>query len=305
MNASSCVQYHVRRGSAEPLQEAHILIPSQAGRALTLLAALLAAGSPQSQTEPDAGASVLQAVRASALAYSSKLPDFICTQVTRRDVWDTTDTGMFGTGVSGRGPVDSAPIPALRTGREIVELVTYFDQKENYQVLTIDGRKATGVSHLQLQGAITAGEFGTALHDIFDPASHTTFTPGKLAKLHGRPAWTFDFRVPSEHGNIVLLRNPDRETVVAYSGQILVDAASLEVLRVHSVLALPPGLPLLHTETTVDYKLIAIAGHKYNLPYHSEVRLQDLSHNYINTIEFTHYHEFVAESKILGETGTH
>ncbi|HLJ79697.1 MAG TPA: hypothetical protein VKT75_19930 [Acidobacteriaceae bacterium] len=269
--------------------------------AVAMLAAFLLVRSV-AQTSP---ATVLESVRASALAYSSKLPDFICTQVTRRDVWNANDNGLFGTGISGRGPLGAAPIPATGTGREIVEQVTYFDQKENYQVLAIDGKQVTGISHLQLQGAITAGEFGTALHDIFDPASGTTFTEGRMIKLHGRPAWTFGFRVPKEHGNIVLLRNPDRETVVAYSGEIFVDAASLGVLRVHSVLDLPRGLPLQHAETTVDYKPVAIAGRTYNLPWHSDVRLQDLSHNYINTIEFRHYHEFVAETKILGGSSVH
>ena len=271
---------------------------------LLISAALLAPAPGSSQMAPDP-AGVLQSVRASALAYSSKMPDFICTQTTRRDVWNTNDSPVLGTGISGAGPLGSAPNPAARSGREITEQVTYIGQKENYQVLSIDGRKVSGVSHLQLQGAITAGEFGSALHDIFDPASHTTFTPGRMTSVHGRHAWVFDFRVPKEHGNIVILHQPDREIVVPWSGQIFVDPAALDVLRIHSVLELPSGLPLLHAETTVDYRLVTIAGRKYNLPWHSEVRLQDLTSTYVNTIDFRHYHEFVAETKILRDPGTH
>lgn len=286
-------------------QGANILTSSKARTAVMAVAVLFAPGFASPQTGPDPP-SVLQSVRASALAYSSKLPDFICTQTTHRDVWDANDAGNLGTGISGRGMLSSAPAPdAAAAGREIVEQVTYFDQKESYQVLTIDGRQVTGVNHLQLRGAMTAGEFGSALHDIFDPASHTVFTPAKLGTHHGRRAWIIGFRVPKEHGNIVILRSPDREVVVAYSGQISVDPASMDVLRIHSVLDLPSGLPLLHAETTVDYRPVTIAGRRYNLPFHSEARLQDLSHSYINTIDFRRYHQFVAESKILGETGAH
>lgn len=275
-------------------------------QAVTLLisATLLAPAPASSQTAPDA-AGVLQSVRAAALAWSGKLPDFICTQTTHRDVWNTNNSTLLGTGISGAGPLGSAPTPAARSGQDITEQVTYIGQKESYQVLSIDGRKVSGVNHLQLQGAITAGEFGSALHDIFDPASRTTFTPGRMASVHGRRAWVFDFRVPKEYGNIVILHQPDREVVVPYSGQIFVDPAALNVLRIHSVLELPPGLPLLHAETTVDYRLVSIAGRKYNLPWHSEVRLQDLTSMYDNTIDFRHYHEFVAETKILRDPGTH
>lgn len=281
----------------------HILTAFQAGT-LLISAALLAPAPVWSQTAPDP-ASMLQSVRAAALAWSGKLPDFICTQTTRRDVWNTNDSAVLGTGISGGGPLRSGPNLAARSGQEITEQVTYIGQKENYQVLSIDGRKVSGVSHLQLHGAITAGEFGSALHDIFDPASHTTFTPGKVVNVHGRHTWVFGFRVPKEHGNIVILHEPDREIVVPYAGQIFVDPAALDVVRIHSMLELPSGLPLLHAETTVDYRLVTIAGRKYNLPWHSEVRLQDLTSTYDNTIDFRHYHEFVAETKILGDSGTH
>ncbi|HKR28212.1 MAG TPA: hypothetical protein VJS11_12190 [Acidobacteriaceae bacterium] len=304
MNAKALLRYHGRRECrrASP-GGTHILTSFQAV-ALLISATLLAPAVAPAQTAPDP-TNALQSVRAAALAWSGKLPDFICTQTTRRDVWNMNSPTILGTGMSGVGPAGSAPNPVARSGREIVEQVTYIGQKENYQVLAVDGRKVSGVSHLQLQGAITAGEFGSALHDIFDPASHTTFTPGRRVNVHGRRAWVFGFRVPEERGNIVILHEPTRAIVVPYSGQIFVDPGALDVLRIHSVLELPPGLPLQHAETTVDYRLVTIAGRKYNLPWHSEVRLQDLTSTYDNTIDFRHYHEFVAQAKILGESGTH
>ena len=264
---------------------------------------MLAAGTPAPgppQPSPDPS-KVLEAARASALAYSSKLPDFVCTQVTHRTTWNANEASQFATGISGTAPMSAVPRTDTQGGgQDITEQVTFFDQKESYQVVSIDGRKASGVNHLQIQGAMTAGEFGSALHDLFDPASHAEFSPGKLVHLHHHPVWQFAFRVPSEHGNIVLLTNPDRETEVPYSGFILIDPATLDVLRIHSTLDLPPGFALQHGETTVDYKPILIAGRKYNLPYHSEVRLADSTRVYVNSIDFRHYHKYAVESRVLG-----
>jgi hypothetical protein len=195
----------------------------------------------------------------------------------------------------------SAPHSDEDAGHDITEQVTYFDQKESYEVVSIDGKKVSGVNHLQIQGAMTGGEFGSALHDLFDPASHAVFSRGKLTRLHHHEVWEFAFRVPSEHGNLVFLTNPDRETEVPYSGDIFIDPTTMDVLRIHSTLNLPPGFQLQQGETTVDYKPILIAGKKYNLPFHSEVRLADATRVYVNSIDFRHYHKYVAEARVLGE----
>lgn len=286
---------------AKPPRRSLILSPAHAGPALLFLALNAAAVAP-AQPSPDQ-AKVLESARASALTYSSKLPDFVCTQTTHRSSWNPSEAAHFATGISAATPLSASPSAEADTmGHDITEQVTYFDQKESYQVIAVDGRKVSGVTHLQLQGAMTAGEFGSALHDVFDPASKTAFSQGKLTHLHHHQVWEFAFHVPSEHGNIVLLTNPDRETEVPYSGEVFIDPDTLDVVRIHSTLDLPAGFQLQHGETTVDYRPILIAGRKYNLPFHSEVRLADTSRVYVNTIDFRRYHKYVAESRILGVT---
>ena len=239
-------------------------------------------------------AKVLDSATSLALAYTQRLPDFICTQITHRDVSVVNNASGGVTGI------DAVPILSTATSSSSVieERLTFFDGKENYEVMTIDGRKVTGAKHLQNEGAISAGEFGTALHEIFDPQSHTVFAWGRMDKLHGRRVDVFVFHVPKERGALVTHRNPDQQIVVPYSGQIFVDCDTNEVIRIISRLELPPKFPIQMAERRVDYKQTRIAGKNYNLPSHSEVRMQDSSNLYVNSIDFKGYHKFVVESTI-------
>ena len=243
---------------------------------------------------------VLDAVRTSALAYTKKLPDFICTQNIHRDV--SRPDAFSALGVSGRTPVSESPVDPAATGfaKVIQERVTFYGEKEDYRVVSVDGRKVTGVDPMQLAGATSAGEFGTALHDIFDLKSHTVFRWDKKAKLHGREVLVFAFHVPRDGGATVIHRNPDLQVVVPYSGRIFVDVGSLDALRSESTLELPAGFPIESAEKSVDYSPIEIAGREYVLPVHSEVRLRDRIYLYVNRIDFRDYHKFAVDSKIEG-----
>lgn len=239
-------------------------------------------------------AKVLDSATSLALDYTQRLPDFICTQITHRDV--SAVSGASG-GITG---IDIAPVLSTATASSSVieERLTFFDGKENYEVITIDGHKATRAKHLENEGAISAGEFGTALRDIFDPQSHTVFTWGRMEKLHGRQVYVFVFHVPKERGALVTHRNPDQQIIVPYAGQIFVDSDTSEVMRITSRLDLPPRFPIQMAERRVDYKQTRIAGKSYNLPSHSEVRMQDSLNLYVNRIDFKDYHKFVVDSTI-------
>ena len=271
-------------------------------KSLAIGAVILLAGtcgiSGESPQLTGARTRVLESVRDSALAYTRKLPDFICTQITHRSV--SNPDAFTGLGMSGRTPIPSSTLDpeANEPGRAIEERVTFYDQKETYQVVSVDGRKVSGVDPMQFEGATSAGEFGTALHDLFDPHSHTVFRWQKTARLRGRRVLVFGFRVPVEGGAVLVHKNPDRQIVVPYSGQIYVDAETLDVLRIQSQLEIPSDFPMQSAERVVDYKPIEIAGKPYVLPFHSEMHLRDNLYLYVNSIDFRNYHKFAVESKI-------
>ena len=72
----------------------------------------------------------------------------------------------------------------------------------------------------------------------------------------------------------------------------------MRILRIVSDLELPSGFPIKMARTTVEYRPVEIAGKNFNLPYESEVRLEDGSRLYVNEIEFRKYHKFSVQSTI-------
>lgn len=245
---------------------------------------------------------VLESVRAKALAYTHQLPDFICTQVTHRAV---TRQGNPATGLTGVSADPSAMgLSSLASGSGggsdvIEERLSFIKQTEHYEVLTVNGKRVSNLEHMQFQGAISAGEFGTALHHIFDPQSQTSFGWERLGSLHSERVNIFTFRVPKEHGTLVIYSATGKQIAAPYTGHVFVDAATLEVVKVDSRLELPPDFPIEMGETTVEYRPASIAGKSYMLPSHSEVRMEDRDHLYVNRIDFKDYHKFTTESTIL------
>jgi len=239
-------------------------------------------------------AAILDGARAYALAYTKKLPDFICTQVTDR-------TRML---VAGLGSAASSEIYKSANevhgsyARRIEEKLTYFNQQEHYEVVSIDDDKAHGAKHTDFRGAISSGEFGSALNDIFDPRSMATFKFERMEDVRGRTAFVFSYQVPQEAGMRVNDGVFRTEIVAAYKGFVFVDGDTKEVMRITAHLDLPTYFSITQIERSVDYRPTSIAGKDYNLPFHAQLQM-NLGHlQYANDIHFKKYQKFAVESKI-------
>ena len=243
-------------------------------------------------------AKALEEARSSALAYSRSLPDFICRQITQRETWSLSASAALASGWNGNGNARLPMTSLLDTGDIIEEQLTFIGLKENYQVLTVNGKKAEGLKHAQLRGMISAGEFGSALEEIFRPQSKAEFTWGRMGKVRGRRVYVFGFHVPVEQGATVMLRSPNEMIKVSYGGQVAVDVENLNVLEIRSSLDLPLSSGLQKGESTVEYGQVRIAGKSYSLPLHSEVLMQDKEYVYRNSIDFKNYRKFAVESTI-------
>jgi hypothetical protein len=244
---------------------------------------------------------VLESARAAALAYTVSLPNFICTQITHREAQDQVN---FGTSFNGAG--SSRGVGGLPGGSRapggmhdvIEERLTFFEQMEHYEVIAVNGKKASGQKHMQFAGAVSAGEFGSALRNLFDARSHAEFWWEKATNLNGRSVYVFKFYVPSQSGTIVMERDTDQKILVASSGRLFVDSKTFEVVRIHSTLELPVDFPIKMATIEVTYRPVEIAGKSYNLPNDSEVRMKDSKRLYVNRIQFRDYHKFAVESTI-------
>src|SRR4051794_11963526 len=86
-----------------------------------------------------AGNDLLEQVRAKALSYTASLPNYICHKTTTRRM----DPGVTG---------------KWRVSDVLVEQLSFFEQREKYKVLSINGAAARrDMGHDQLPGAKSTG----------------------------------------------------------------------------------------------------------------------------------------------------
>src|SRR5580658_7029618 len=166
---------------------------------------------PPSSVEQE---SILDEIRANAINYSNNLPNFICTQVTRRSA-DPTGTGEHW--------------KQLDT---IQEQLSFFDHREKYVVTMVNGQSVTNRDHQKLGGATSEGEFGSMLADIFSPATEAGFHWEKWATWRGHRMHVYSFEVTRERSRYDIYHGPsDRHVVSAYKGLIYADATTKNVMR--------------------------------------------------------------------------
>jgi hypothetical protein len=248
------------------------------------------------QLSPDQ-TKVLESARAYAMKYTHELPDFICTQITHRSAMKNMDASS-GAGISGRSPIAAMANGMGYKSDVIEEQLTYVGGKENYSALTLNGKKMAGVDPMKLNGANSKGEFGSLLVELFDPASHTTFTWGHETRVHGRRAWVYDFEVPREAGTYAVAGDSEKAVLVPLSGEVSIVPESGEVLQISSKLDLPLDFPIRIARRSVEYAPQQIAGKSYLLPSRSLVHMEDSKQIYDNKIDFKNYHRFASESTI-------
>ncbi len=226
---------------------------------------------------------ILDHVRDYALNYTRRLPDFICTQVTRRfydpsgmEVWHPMDT--------------------------VTARLSYFEQKENYQVVLVNSRP-TDVSYEQLGGAISSGEFGTMLKEVFEPESLTRFEWDRWATLRGKLAHVFTYRVAQPQSKWRISYQRTMDVVPAYRGLVYVDAGTRMVLRITlEAINLPAAFPIQQAGTVLDYDYVEIAGAPYLLPLRYVMRMREGRLLVKNEVEFRLYRKFEAEAVITFDT---
>lgn len=262
-----------------------------------VLAVLAAGASGFAATSPLTAdqAAVLQASGTYAMEYSQKLPNFICTQITSRSSSVGTQLAPLNAGVE-------QYVQKLVRGspQRVEEKVTFFDQREHYEVVAVDYQKVTGVQHGDFPGAISWGEFGSALRAIFDPRSHAGFTWDRSAELRGRRVDVFAYQIPREFGTQISTQSGAlNETIDAgYSGKIWADAETKEILRITAAFDLPTNFPISMVERSVEYRPTVIAGQSYILPFHAEMQMKVGYYMFSNKIEFKGYQKFGVESTI-------
>jgi hypothetical protein len=222
-----------------------------------------------------------------ALNHEKDLPNFICTQTTRR-------FEDFN-GKNGWRPIDI-----------IVERLTYFEHREDYKVIELNGRAAS-VPHEQLGGASSSGEFGSVMKSIFTPETETEFHWQSWFTLRGRQTHVYSYRVLASKSNYHL-RVPEKklDLVPGYHGLIFVDARRHFVHRitVHPD-DIPPSFPIQEVSLALDYEYTRIGDADFLLPLQFELRSREGNLLVKNDVDYDNYRKFNADSNItFGQPNT-
>lgn len=152
--------------------------------------------------------------------------------------------------------------------------VTYSQQRESYKLLLHNGQ-ATNQSYEAVAGATTAGEFGSMLRWIFDPASHTEFAWQDRAGPHHAAVLRYQVGVNNSRYEVM---SGTQATFAGYHGVVDIDPQTGQVLRATMVADLPKDFPIRESSTTVEYGLIRLDGRDYFLPVHAEADAADVPH---------------------------
>ncbi len=225
---------------------------------------------------------ILAEITENARNYSQNLPNFICLQVTRR----------YG---------DNSGLENYRLIDTIAERLSYFEQKEDYKVVSVNGIPTTGgLKHEQLQGATSSGEFGSMLRDIFAAETETDFGWERWATLRGRRMYVFNFRVRQLNSKYTIYADSVKRTVVAaYHGLIYADRETGMVMRIKMECeGLPLDFPIQTVDLDMNYDFTKISGQSFLLPLKSEIHSREGKFLVKNEVEFRLYNRFGTESNI-------
>lgn len=229
---------------------------------------------------------VLSQVTEYAVNYTKRLPDFICTQVTRRFVDPRGGESWIRRDV-------------------ITEKLSYAEHKEDYTVVLVNDTPVTNVKHEQLGGATSSGEFGTMLSEIFAPDTEAQFEWERWGKIRGHLMHVYSYKVDQGRSKYRITayqsESSSKSMIIGYHGLIYVDTESITVRRI--TLAsddIPPSFPIQDVRLELDYDVQEVGPSKFVLPLKSTLRSrQEARVNVKNDIEFHNYRKFGTESTII------
>ena len=232
--------------------------------------------------EPAEQSRIIDAIRDYALNYTQNLPNFICTQVTRQQV-DPTGTGKD-----------------WRSENKYQEQLTYFEHHEQYHVVMINGEMVGNRDHSKLAGAISEGEFGSMMFEIFAPQTNAEFQYERPGKLDGRLMHVIDYHVPQVRSHYQIEeRNSGRRIIAGYHGRIWANQETNAVMRITlECEEIPADFPIKDVALDMWYDVIKIADQEYVLPLKWELKSREGSVLSWNTAELTLYRKYTADATI-------
>jgi hypothetical protein len=221
---------------------------------------------------------LLDRVAEYARGYQRRLPDFVCTRVTRRSR-DASNSGERWK------PID--------TSEEELTVVT---GRENCRLLRFNGKPAKPGAHMS--GFKSNGEFAGVLNGIFGEGHNPEIRWERDEDSAGRHISVFRFRVPKERSKATVGTGGKTE-IVGFGGLVYAAADTGEVERVHIEQDEPEYIKASGMTTDVRFIEATIAGARYLLPGQAESRIRFNGSLLKREMEFRDYHKYAADASIV------
>jgi hypothetical protein len=156
----------------------------------------------------------------------------------------------------------------------------------------------------QLGGTVSAGEFGSMMSEIFEPASQAHFSWDHWATLRGRRSYVFAYDIEQEYSKYHIKEvESGREIVPAYRGLVYIDRDNKTVTKVTlNAYNIPADFPIRDAHESLDYDLQTIGDTQYMLPLKAVLTSKMMRFTSKNDIEFRVYRKFETGSTIKFET---
>jgi hypothetical protein len=234
-----------------------------------------------------------------AIHYSKSLPDFICNEVVHR--YELTPPRRPAPNRSPATP------PPLGTGvwqaRDVLTVkLTYFENREKYDLILVNGKKARN-TYESTGGAVSEGDFGSILLEIFSPDSGTKFQWDHWTRLRKRLTRVYAYRTLREksHYRIGVGERPDERRIITAGrhGFVYADDETAMVMRITGEAEdIPRGFPVTAQSSMVDYDYATVGDRRYLLPLRVDNRMRTAYVHFKNVAEFKEYRKFTGESSI-------
>jgi hypothetical protein len=286
-----------------------------------------AVASPNLDTQKDLIIKALVYARATI----AKLPNFYATRATEhfedslpsRAVESASQAGRGarGTNMAGTSTAESSYVPIHSTGITN-EIVSYRDGHELVGSRKVDLAKAWKTG----QGLTTSGEFGPMLIAVLEDASRSQIAwnywedRSRGLSAGGQDAHNlaavFRYSVPQDQSNYAMTipnGKQAQQLLPPYHGEITIDPASGSVLRLTVIADIPPPFDIIRNSIMVEYGSVPIGGANYTCPvksvaysrtplFSAEGGVPDRfapAQTQLNDVEFTDYHIFRSEARIV------
>jgi hypothetical protein len=225
---------------------------------------------------------ILREAREYALNYSKTLPDFICLQMTHRYL-----DRHFRPGTEGSWAVSDT----------IAEKLSYFDQHEKYEPISRNGDSLYGKSDA-IGGALSRGDFGTMLREIFAPESEAEFHWERWGNIDSHWMNVYTFSIDQLHSHETLDFNHSQQVTPGYHGEVFIEKGPNVIMEIVLEPEPPASFPMQNIREQLDYRYTDISGQKFLLPKSGEIVMRSEGVGSKNEIDFRSYRRYSADTSI-------